>query len=94
MHELEQVLVQREQAQKTSGDGGVLVCFGGALFAYFLRELGYVLAGEVLDFEEVDWDTAAVSTAGPLGVLPATLVGDINLKPRTTYHLSCPLIGL
>lgn len=69
MHELEQVLVQREQTQKTSGDGGVLVCFGGTLFAYFLRELGYVLAGEVPNFEEINGDTAAVSTTGPLGVL-------------------------
>lgn len=69
MHKLEQVLVQRKQTQKTGGDGGVLVCFGGALFAYFLRELGYVLACEVLDFEEVDGNTAAVSTTGPLGVL-------------------------
>lgn len=69
MHELEQILIQREQTQKSSGDGGVRVCFGSALFGHFLRELGYVLVGEVLDLEEIDGDTAAVSTTGPLGVL-------------------------
>lgn len=73
MHELEQVLVQREETEKTRGDGGVLVCFGSALLAHFLRELRYVLVCEVLDFEKIDGDTAAVSTTGPLGVLPGVI---------------------
>lgn len=86
MHELEQILVQREQTQKSSGDGGVLVCFGSTLFAHFLRELGYVLVCEVSNLEEIDGDTAAVSTTGPLGVLQTALVG-IDLMPKS--HTIC-----
>lgn len=69
-HEAEQVFVQREQSQQSLGHGGG--------FLGFLRQIrgghGFVVGGHVfgvqmLDFENVDGDSAAVATAGPLGVL-------------------------
>jgi hypothetical protein len=73
VYELKQVLVERKETEKTRWNGRVLVCFGRAVFAHFLREVGHVLVRQVAHFEKIDGDTAAVSTAGPLRVLPMSL---------------------
>lgn len=68
--EAQEVLVQREQTQQTLGLGGRRLRFVGEVrFAQRFGVRGHVLGVQVFDFEDVDGDSAAVATAGPLGVL-------------------------
>lgn len=68
--EAEEVLVQREETQQALGNtGGFLGLGGQVVCAQSLIVGGHVLRVEVFDFENVDGDTAAITTTGPLGVL-------------------------
>lgn len=67
--EVEEVLVEGEQTEQSLRDGGRLVRLGLGLGRHGRVVRGHVLAVQVLDLEDVDGDAAAVSSAGPLGVL-------------------------
>jgi hypothetical protein len=95
MHELEQVLVQREEAEEPCWNCRVLVCFRRALGSHLAREARHVFVGQVLDFKQVNGDSAAITASDPLGVLlRSTTVrhGPLEaLEKRKTHHLPCAL---
>lgn len=85
VYEIEQILIQREQAEQSRGNLGLLVAVRRAGGVDLGLELGHPLAGEVLDLEQIDGDPTVISTTGPLGVLIR-----INKLDQLGYHHAAP----
>lgn len=79
-NEVEEVLVKSEQTQETLRNRGGLVRLGRrGRRGHGLVVCGHVLAVQMLDLENIDGNTAAVSTTGPLRILDKSMLTTIAI---------------
>ena len=86
-------MVEREKRKHLRRSGELLVA-GRGIFVVLRLFLVFrdMLAVKALDHVDVDWDTAPVSVASPLGVLLRS--AQARRCVEDTDHQSCPLINL